>query len=130
MHSSTFNDQLIKDNSVSIHDRNIQALTIELYKIVNGISLEIMKYVFQLKGKYMYCSGFPFKTRNIRTTKYGKETLSHLGPKIWDQIPEDIKGEKSLKSFKDKIKLWIPNKCPYSLYKIYIANLGFVDTTT
>ena len=102
--NSTFNELLLKDNSVSIHNRNIQALAIELDKIKNGISPEIMKDAFPLKGQDMYCSRFPFKTRNIRTTKYGTETLSHLGPKIWNQIPEEIKGLKSLKSFKEKIK--------------------------
>ena len=33
-----------------------------------------------------------------------------LEPKIWNQIPEEIKGAKSLKSFKEKIKLWVPNR--------------------
>ena len=113
-----FNELLIKDNSVSIYNRNIQALAIELYKIVNSISPEIMKDVFQHKEQDIYCSRFPFKTRNICTTKYGTETLSQLGPKIWDQIPEDIKRAKSLKSFnKDIIKLWKPNKWSYKLCK-------------
>ena len=84
-----------------------------------------MKDVFPLKEQDMYCSRFPFKTRNIRSTKYGTETLSHLGPKIWNQIPEEIKGAKSLKSFKEKIKLWVPNRCPCRLCKVYIVNLGF-----
>ena len=126
-YNSTFRDLLSRDNSISIHNINVQALAIELFKIVNGITPEIMKDVFQLKGQGMYCSSFPFKNRNIRTTKYGMKTLSHLGAKKWDQIPEDIKGAKSLKSFKDK--LWAPNKCQYRFRKIYIANLGFVDTT-
>ena len=64
--SSTFNELLLKDNSVSIDNRNIQALAIELYKIKNDISPEIMKDVFPLKEQDMYCSRFPFKTRNIR----------------------------------------------------------------
>ena len=64
---STFNELLLKDNSVSIHNRNIQALAIELYKIKNDISPEIMKDDFPLKEQDMYCSRFPFKTRNIRT---------------------------------------------------------------
>ena len=75
--SSTFNDLWLKDNSVSIDNRNIQALAIELYKIKNDISPEIMKDVFPLKEQDMYCSTFPFKTRNIGTTKYATETFSH-----------------------------------------------------
>ena len=44
--TSSYEDLLEIDNSVSIHIRNLQALAIELYKIVNGFSPEIMKNVF------------------------------------------------------------------------------------
>ena len=40
-------EELIKkDNSVSIHHRNIHILATELYKIVNGYSSKIMSEIF------------------------------------------------------------------------------------
>ena len=60
---STFEELLIKDDSVTIHDRNIQALSIELFKVINGISPNIMKEVFIKKSCDMYSSKFPFTTR-------------------------------------------------------------------
>ena len=47
--SSSFQDLLKKDNSVSIHHRNIQALTNEMFKFKNNIALEIMKEIFAPK---------------------------------------------------------------------------------
>ena len=44
--SSTFKELLEKDNSVSIHYRNIQALAIEMYKVANGMSPEIVNEIF------------------------------------------------------------------------------------
>ena len=44
-YTSTFQELLIKDNSVTIHIRNIQTLAIELYKVANGFCPEIMSYV-------------------------------------------------------------------------------------
>ena len=41
--TSTFKELLEKDNSVSIHYRNIQAVATEMHKVANGISLEIMR---------------------------------------------------------------------------------------
>ena len=41
---SNFEEPLHKDNSVSIHHNNIHALAIEMYKVVNGRSPEIMKF--------------------------------------------------------------------------------------
>ena len=43
--TSSFEELLETDNSVSVHHRNIQVLATELYKIVNGLSPEIMKEV-------------------------------------------------------------------------------------
>ena len=66
-----------------MHARNIKALAIELYKVINGLSPEIMDKVFPLKDVSVYCSRFPFKTRNVKTVSYGTETPSFMGPKIW-----------------------------------------------
>ena len=52
--TSTFKELLEKDNSVSIHYRNIQALAIEMHKAANGMSPEIMNEIFQLTEKSHY----------------------------------------------------------------------------
>ena len=36
--TSSFKDHLIKDGSVTIYERNLQSLAIELFKVANGIS--------------------------------------------------------------------------------------------
>ena len=82
---SSFNGLLIKDGA--IHQRNIQALAIEMFKVINGMSPEIMNKVFPLKEALNYCSRFPFKSRNVRTVAYGTETLNFMGPKIWSLVP-------------------------------------------
>ena len=42
---STFKELLVKDNSVSVHHNNIHVLAIEMYKVANGISPEIMTFL-------------------------------------------------------------------------------------
>ena len=124
---SSFQDLLIKSNSVSVHHKNIQILAIELYKTKNDIGPELLKHIFKLKGDYKYCSKMPFETNNVRTVTYGTETISFLGPKIWSLIPNDIKNANTLNEFKSKIKEWIPTKCPCRLCKIYIKDVGFIQ---
>ena len=51
---NTFEELLELDNSVSIHYKNLQCLAIELYKIFNGISADIMKDVFPLNTSSTY----------------------------------------------------------------------------
>ena len=51
----------------------------------------------------MYNTREIFVTHNVRTEHYGKETLSYLGPKIWNIIPNEIKSSATLTVFKQKI---------------------------
>ena len=68
----------------------------------------------------------PFRSRPIRTVYFGSETLSCLGPKIWELIPENFKTLESVASFKTEIKKWKPDSCPCRLCKNYIHQVGFV----
>ena len=45
---SSFEQLLRRDNSVSIHHRNIQALATEICKIVDGTAPNIIKKLFKL----------------------------------------------------------------------------------
>ena len=67
-----------------------------------------------------------WKVPNVRTVKYGTETMRYIGPKTWDILPKSIKLSKSLTEFKRKVKLWKPEECTCRLCKIYITNLGFL----
>ena len=125
--NSTFNELLKKDGSFTIHERNIQTLLIEVFKVINGISPTIMNKVFPLKESRNYCTRFPFKSQNVHTVAYGTETLNYMGPKLWSLIPKELREVQSLIEFKKKIKLWKPDNCPCRICKIYIAGLGFID---
>ena len=120
-YSSTLQELLVKDNYVTIHIGNIQSSAIELYKVVNGISPEIISRVFPLKEALKYPTINIFISRDVRTVTYGTESLAHLGPKIWAIVPDDIKSITSLKSFKTNIKRWNPSNCPCRLCKLYNA---------
>ena len=124
---SSFNALLDRDKSFTVHERNIQTLAIEMFKVINGLSPEIMKRVFPLKSNPMYCTGQIFKTRNVRSVYNGLDTLSFLGPKIWLIIPDDIRSCCNITEFKRKIRKWKPLKCPCRLCKIYIPGVGYVQ---
>ena len=129
--SSTFEELIIKDNSVSIHHTNLQVLATEIFKAVNDLSPPILKNVFQVKGSpYNLRRGTTLITRNVKTTSYGIETLSFRGPKLWEIVPDDIKNSNSLSVFKTKIKQWRPTGCDCKLCCNYIQNLGYVNSNS
>ena len=51
---SNFEELLVKDNSVSIHHNNIHTLSIEIYRVTNGMPPEIMNDMFKLRENTHY----------------------------------------------------------------------------
>ena len=102
---SSFKDMLKKDNSVSIHHRNIQVLATAMFKVKNNIVLEIMKEPFALKiSHYNLRNNNSFKSGRVNSVWHGTELVSYLGPKLWDLVPNEIKESESFNGFKFKIK--------------------------
>ena len=128
-YESTFSELLSRDNSVSIHHRNLRTLATEIYKFINSLSPEIMNDFLKKEDfkRYDLRSAKVLKTINPKSVHYGTESLSFLAPKLWKIVPVNIKQSNSLQVFKSKIKNWIPSECSCRLCKAYIAGVGFID---
>ena len=57
----------------------------------------------------------------------GTETLTLLGPRIWEIVPDDIEKSNSSEEIKLEIKLWNPEKCPCRLYKKFLPQVVFYN---
>jgi hypothetical protein len=113
--------------SVTIHVRNLQLLSIEMYNVVNGLApismTNLLPKIDQMEGLR---SDRIFQTYNINSVYNGAETISFRGPKTWELVPADIKGSKSLGEFKSKIRKWNFGKCTCRICITFIPNLGFI----
>ena len=104
-HSSDFQELLQRDNSVTIHQKNIQALAIMMYKVVNNIAPAIVSELFSFSNvNYNLRSGSQFHQSSPNTVCDRQETISYLGSKIWNMVPEEMKQKSSLFAFKREIK--------------------------
>ena len=131
--TSTFEELLTKDKSVTIHHRNIQFLAIELYKVKNGDAPYLLKNIFTARNipedsvvANLRSQTDFYNYHNPKSVRFGTETLRTSGPKIWNIIPTEIKNISSLSSFKDKVRKWIPVNCPCRLCQNYIDWVGFI----
>ena len=125
---SSFDELLRRDCAVTIHQKNLQYLAIEIFKVKNDLSPDIMKEVFNLviPSYNLRSTECTFSRNNVRTTHYGLQSLKYLSPKIWELVPDTIKNCSTLQSFKKHIKSWNTNRCPCRLCKTYVARLGFI----
>ena len=124
---SIFAQLLEKDSSVSIHIRNLQILATEIFKARNNLSPPIVQNIFRTTEQaYSLRRDTIFEGRRIQTQRYGIESLTYLGPKIWSQVPNEMKESASLAVFKNKIKKWRPKLCPCKLNKTYVVNLRYL----
>ena len=126
--TSSFENLLEKDGSFSIRNRNLQILAIEMFKIGKGISSSIMKGIFEPRAENPYnlrCIS-QFSVTLVSTLFHDTESISFLGPKIWNLLPETFKNIDSLENFKISIKKWKPEDCPGKLWKVYIKIVEFL----
>ena len=105
----SFKELLRKDSSLSIHQKSLKLLVIEMLKVKIGCANDIMKEIFEIENRnYNLRHDFLIKRCNIRSVYYYTETASFTGPKIWDTSPNSCKDATSLKIFKVNLKRWIP----------------------
>ena len=60
-----------------------------------------------------------------RTSRHGIESLSFLGCRLWNNLPDEFKSIKTLKSFKRQIKGWNDN-CNCRLCRKFVSQVGFL----
>ena len=126
-YTSSFNELLEKDKSISIHHRNIHVVATEMFKVIHGLCPPFMNKIFQLYKGPITRSSKRFVKPNINTVYKGENSLRNFGPIVWDEmLPDRLKNCTSLSQFKNTIKSWIPENCPCRLCKTYIQGLGFV----
>ena len=124
---SSFQDLLDRENSVTIHHRNIRTLAIETFKVLHWLSPPLLNEVFVERNCNYNLRGNNFlNRRRVNSVRYGTESVSFLGPKIWDILPKDIKNSATLNAFKEKIKNWVPQECPCRICKTYVSQVGFI----
>ena len=111
----------IKCIHVTLHHRNIRALAIEIYKVMQGILPPLLNEVFVLRQYNHELRGNNFlERRRVKSVRYCTESISSLTPKIWEILPNEIKDSDTLQIFKAKMKKWVPVECPSTLCKIYL----------
>ena len=124
----TFQELLELDGSLTIHERNLQKLATEMYKVKNHLSTLPIQNLFREQNTlYDLRSERCWEVPRVRTVNNGTETIRFRGIKTWEMVPKEIKGATTLTEFKNNIKKWKPTNCSCRLCKLYVAGIGFIQ---
>ena len=99
-----------------------------MFKVSNGLSVQLVSENFHFaENHYNFRnqSGTKFKVDHVKTETYGKQSVSYLGPKILNFIPQKIKDVTTLAAFKTKKKRW-KHIVSCRICRIYIQRVGFM----
>ena len=84
------------DESFTTHERNLQKLAIEMYKVKQNLCPRAFQDLFTpvVRGKNEWV------IPSAKDVNRGLETIRYRGPKTWEVLPYDIKESLSLSMFK------------------------------
>ena len=90
----SFHELLERDGSVSMDKQNLRFLAIGMFKKMKGTAPTLVREMFPLHEENRYKLG----NRN------GLESLSYLGPEIWETLPLDLKQLNHSQNLKAKLR--------------------------
>ena len=118
LHSRSLNDKINRLHEcclgITYHDKrfakcnfvSVQSLISQWHsctdywnaQVVNGMSFEIVNDIFRLRDEKHYHWRYTtqFVIDPIHSVFNGSESASNFGPKLWEQIPTEIKNKDSL----------------------------------
>ena len=103
-YQSSFNILLDECNDFSIHQRNLQKLMIELYKIIHQVAPPIINPLFVFRENAHNMLNYQILSNNVRkTVRYGLETILYRSPFLWASLPQEYKLQRSLRPLKEKL---------------------------
>ena len=103
--TSNFEGLLIKGNSVSVHQRNLQLLLIKTAKTMHNLSPPFMaKVFFAIVVPYNLRDSTNLVLPKTKTNLYGIDTVKFVGQILWQSVPKEIKVSQTLEIFKRNTK--------------------------
>ena len=100
---------LRNSNKPTMEIRRLRTLAVEIFKTLNEINPPYTKTIFMPKENSKVRQN-DIIVKRINASRFGIQNLRSLGPKIWNNLPSNIKSETLFPKFKEYIKTWLGPK--------------------
>ena len=104
-YKSSFSELLSKDKLFNLHHKNVQNLAIEMYIVKDELCPKILLDLFkEVTHPYNLRNDLICGSYKVKTVRYGRETITYLGPKIYSIMPDKKRESESLEILRQKTK--------------------------
>ena len=99
-------NELVKINWLNTNDRFEQCAAVSAFKFFNNKSPDYMTDIFLPVDNYRASTRNSYKklTLPFRKTTQGQNSLSYIGPSVWNKLSENIKSCNNINTFKHNVK--------------------------
>ena len=91
-YESDYETLLRNSNKPTMEIRRLRTLAVEIFKTLNEINPPYMKNIFRPKENAKVRQN-DIIVKRTNTSRFGAQSLRSLGPKIWNNLPSNIKSE-------------------------------------
>ena len=124
--SSSFEQLLLKGNTVTIHTRISKQLAAEIYKTIHHKNTNVMGDIFSITESPYNLRGLTFTRNKPNAIAYGLDTVSYRCQEVWNSIPTEIAPSSNIKTFKASIKTMSAINCSCRICKPRIGQVSYI----
>ena len=100
-----YEELLIRNNEVSIHQKQLRTLAAEIYKSLTDVNPDFTKIYFSIKEiPYSLRNDSALKIPSARSTYYGINSVHFRACLLWNKLPNSLRKIQSPPEFRHKIK--------------------------
>ena len=104
----------------SLHLGRLRTLATEVYKSVHKLNPPYVQDIYKRKTTNHHLRGHEtLHIPRVNCTTYGLHTSAYLGAKLWNCLPQTIKGAVTLSTFKTLVQSWYRETCKCAYCRVY-----------
>ena len=122
--TDSFEELLISEDELTIHQRNLKVLLTEIYKCLSDSYPEIMRTVFAFKSpSYSLRNSILLSLPPTKFIRFGTNSILFRGSQLWNKLPDSIKHSKNVTLFKEGVSSWAGLNCfcPLCKTQVYLV---------
>jgi len=112
-YDNTYEELLANTNTLCIYKRCLKIASTEMYKVKKRVSPLYIQNLFMesdISRMYQLRDTNKYVIPTYSSKKYGYHSFSHMGPKLWNNLPVQTKNSPSIPSFKHKVHTWLSSQ--------------------